>query len=83
MLNSSIDINTVEPHVLVIYENAIVSTGSVKQPFKISPPMLLMRYCGGILVPLVHEVIFNFISFVLTYIMCMYRNTKNIFLSCQ
>ena len=43
---------------MVIYENAIVSTGSVKQPFKFSPPMLLMRYCDGILVPLLHEVIF-------------------------
>lgn len=72
MIDRSVDTNQIDPSVLVVHRNIVVSTTSVKQPFSV--PVLLMRYCDGLLVPIVHQVItiiMHAFNIDITCIICM------------
>ena len=54
IIDPSLDISAIDPNVLVVYHNTVISTSMVKEPSPI--PLLLMQYCEGALTPLLNQV---------------------------
>ena len=54
IIDPSLDISAIDPNILVVYHNIVISTPIVKEPSPI--PLFLMQYCEGALTPLLNQV---------------------------